>query len=45
MLDDEGIADDALAFAGKHKTRIAKSLTSKEDFPPEDEPLSIFMAD
>tara|TARA_B100000700_G_scaffold183161_1_gene202046 strand:- start:265 stop:1002 length:738 start_codon:yes stop_codon:yes gene_type:complete len=44
MRDDEGIADDALAFARKHKTRIAKSLTSKEDFPPEVEPLSVFMA-
>ena len=38
------IKDEAIAFAKKHKKAIAKRLTNPAVYPPEEEPVSVFMA-
>lgn len=38
------IQDDAISFARKNKKIIAKRLTDKSHFPPEENPVSVFMA-
>lgn len=38
------IREDAIAYAKANRTRIAKALTSIEKFPPENCPVSLFMA-
>jgi hypothetical protein len=43
MLDQD-IRERAIAFAKENKKIIAKRLTSKEIYPKESEPVSIFMA-
>ena len=43
MTDDQ-IKDDAIAFAKANKRDIARRLCSKEQYPPEKDPVSIFMA-
>lgn len=42
--DERRIAEEALKFANKHKTDIAKRLTDFALYPPELIPVSIFMA-
>jgi len=42
--EDESIQESALNFARKNKKDIAKLLTDKSRFPPEDNPVSVFMA-
>lgn len=41
---EQSIHDDAIAFARANKKAIAKRLTDKAIHPPEDEPVSVFMA-
>lgn len=41
---DEAIAERALQQAQRNKKRIARRLTSLELFPPEEQPVSVFMA-
>ena len=41
---EQSIHDDAIAFARANKKAIAKRLTEKAIHPPEDEPVSVFMA-
>ena len=43
-MSDEEIRERAIAFAKANKKSISKRLTSKENYPPESEPVSIFMA-
>lgn len=43
MTDDQ-IKGDAIAFAKANKKNIARRLCSKEQYPPEKDPVSIFMA-
>jgi len=43
-LEEKAIQDEALEFARKNKKEIAKRLTDKSRFLPEDEPVSVFMA-
>ncbi len=42
--EDESIQAVALQFARKNKKAIAKRLTDKSRFMPEEEPVSVFMA-
>jgi len=42
--NNEEITQKAIAFAKTRKKQIAKRLTSKEIFPPELHPVSVFMA-
>jgi predicted ABC-type ATPase len=42
--EEEVIQKEALEFARKNKKDIAKGLTDKSRFLPEDEPVSVFMA-
>jgi hypothetical protein len=42
--EEKAIQDAALAFARENKKVIAKRLTDISRFPPEDEPVSVFMA-
>ena len=42
-LEDKLISE-ALSFARKNKKEIAKELTTKDIYPAEDEPVSLFMA-
>nr|WP_300313296.1 zeta toxin family protein [Halomonas sp.] len=44
MASDEEIIANAVAYAKQHKQRIARERTSLEDYPPEERPVSIFMA-
>ena len=41
---EKKIHDAAITFAKQNKKRIAESLTDKKVFPPDAEPVSIFMA-
>ncbi len=41
---EQRIQDEAIAFARAHKKAIAKRLTDKTIHPPEEEPVSVFMA-
>lgn len=38
------LRDEAIAFARKNKKAIAKRLTNPSVYPPEEEPVSVFMA-
>ncbi|MGR6780666.1 zeta toxin family protein [Moritella viscosa] len=38
------IISDAIAFAKKNRTAIARRLTDKKKYPPEENPVSVFMA-
>lgn len=42
--EELNIKQEAIAFAKKNKKLIARGLTSKEVYPSEDEPVSLFMA-
>ena len=44
MNDDEKIIQDAINYAKSHKKEIAKRITSKEVYHPEQNPVSVFMA-
>ena len=44
MSTDSQIETGAIDFARKHKKDIAKRITSKADYPPEKNPVSVFMA-
>ncbi|XVN17010.1 zeta toxin family protein [Pseudomonas corrugata] len=41
---DHAISEDALRFARSNKKAIAKRLTDKVLYPPEEAPVSVFMA-
>lgn len=43
-IDEERTRDEAIAFAKANKKRIGRDRTNKATFPPEDEPVSVFMA-
>jgi UDP-N-acetylglucosamine kinase len=43
-VDDQRIADEAVAFAKANRKEIVRRLTDPSIFPPEDFPVSIFMA-
>lgn len=38
------IQQDAIAFARSNKKKIARRVTCKETYPPEEDPVSVFMA-
>lgn len=42
--EEQAIADAAVAFVRKHRTAIAKRLTDPAVYPPESQPVSVFMA-
>ena len=42
--DEKRIEQQAIKFAKKNRTAIANELTDRERFPPEDEPVAVFMA-
>lgn len=42
--EEQKIAQEALAFAKSNKKKIARRLTDKSVYHPEDEPVSVFMA-
>lgn len=44
MNEEERIKYDAEIYARENKKRLAREKTSKEIFPPEDNPVSVFMA-
>lgn len=41
---EQHIWDEAIAFARSNKKTIGRRLTNKELYPPEEEPVSVFMA-
>lgn len=41
---EQSICDEAISFARTHKKIIARRHTDKAQYPPEDEPVSVFMA-
>ena len=41
---EQRIWDEAIAFARSNKKAIGRRLTNKEQYPPEEEPVSVFMA-
>lgn len=41
---EQHIWDEAIAFARSNKKTIGRRLTNKEQYPPEEEPVSVFMA-
>ena len=41
---EQHIWDEAIAFARSNKKAIGRRLTTKEQYPPEEEPVSVFMA-
>lgn len=41
---EQHIWDEAIAFARSNKKAIGRRLTNKEQYPPEEEPVSVFMA-
>jgi len=43
-MNDETIRENAIAFAKKHRTAIAKAFTDPNIYPAEAEPVSVFMA-
>ena len=43
--EEKRIEQEAIKFAKKNRTAIANELTDREKYPPEDEPVSVFMAD
>ena len=42
--DEKRIEQEAIKFAKKNRTAIANELTDRKRFPPEDEPVAVFMA-
>lgn len=44
MIEDEGLQQDAVEYARRNKKRIARQLTDQSIYPPEAEPVSVFMA-
>lgn len=42
--DEAKLREVALDFARREKKKIAKRLTDQDRFPPEAEPVSVFMA-
>lgn len=44
MISDEEVKANAVAFAKRHKKRIASERTDIEQYAPEERPISIFMA-
>ena len=42
--EQQRIKDRAIRFANHQKKAIARALTDKDEFPPDAEPVSIFMA-
>lgn len=42
--NEQELRDAALAYARKHKKAIAKELTDPATYPPEEKPVSVFMA-
>jgi adenylylsulfate kinase-like enzyme len=42
--EEEDIRQEAIEFARKNKKKIAKRLTDRDKYPPEDNPVSVFMA-
>ena len=42
--DEKRIEQEAIKFAKKNRTAIANELTNRKRFPPEDEPVAVFMA-
>lgn len=44
MISDEEVKANAVAFAKRHKKRIASERTDIEQYEPEERPISIFMA-
>jgi predicted ABC-type ATPase len=42
--EEQRIREEAIEFANRNKKVIARELTNKYDFPPDAEPVSIFMA-
>lgn len=42
--EEARISEAAIAFSKKHKKAIAKRLTDPNVYPPEEEPVSVFMA-
>ena len=43
-MTDQDIEQAAVEFAKKNRTRLARELTDPALFPPEDQPVSVFMA-
>jgi hypothetical protein len=43
-VNDEAIKESAVAFARTHKKKIGKRLTDTTIFPPEKDPVAVFMA-
>ena len=43
MMSDEEVKANAVAFAKRHKKRIASERTDIEQYAPEERPISIFM--
>jgi predicted ABC-type ATPase len=41
---EQHIWDEAIVFARSNKKAIGRRLTNKEQYPPEEEPVSVFMA-
>lgn len=41
---EQRIWDEAIAFARSNKKAIGRRLTNKEQYPPEEEPVTVFMA-
>lgn len=41
---EQHIWDESIAFARSNKKAIGRRLTNKEQYPPEEEPVSVFMA-
>ena len=42
--EERKIAETALAYAKKHRTKISRRLTDRSIFAPEENPVSVFMA-
>lgn len=42
--EEKAIRDNAIAFAKANKKQITRRLTNPEIYPPEDDPVSVFMA-
>lgn len=43
-MTSEELEQNAIAYAKKHRTRIANELTDEDKFPPDMRPVSVFMA-
>ncbi|MBX8495243.1 zeta toxin family protein [Pseudomonas cichorii] len=43
-VDEQRIWDSAIGFAKSNKKKIGQRLTSTDVYPPEDEPVSVFMS-